>query len=477
MMLLVAAASFSGLGAQEEKTELPNIILLMGDDHGWNEVGYNDHPYVRTPVLDSMSRSGLRFDRFYAAHPTCSPTRGSFLTGRHPNRYGTFGPNWSLRPEEITIAHMLKKAGYATAHFGKWHVGPVKRESPTSPGAMGFDGWISHDNFFEIDPILSRNGAPPAVVEGESSEILVDETIRFIKKSTSLNKPFMAVVWFGSPHSPYHALPEDMALYDAMPEIDDNLKARYAEITAMDRAIGKLRNFLADNDLQDNTLFMYVGDNGSPGSAKSVGRALRKGKGSMYEGGIRVPGVMEWPAVIRKPAVTQAIAVTTDYMQTIAEITGQPLPDRPLDGKSWLPVLKKPSIERNRPHFFWQYNRDLFDEGCDPYISIELQEGTTPLVRKRHGKYTRTFRNCVYTEISQEDFQGERVMMSDRYKLIIEGDTPDSKGYELYDIKEDPFETRNLADEHPEIAGEMAASLREWQESVLNSLIGGDYKK
>jgi arylsulfatase A-like enzyme len=454
----------------------PNIILMMGDDHGANEVGYNGHPYVKTPVLDSMSRSGLRFDRFYAGHPTCSPTRGSLLTGRHPNRYGTFGPNWSLRPEEVTIAHMLKEAGYATGHFGKWHVGPVKKESPTSPGAMGFDEWISHDNFFEIDPILSRNGEPPAVVEGESSEILVDETIRFIEKSTEQNKPFMAVVWFGSPHSPYHALPEDLALYDGVPEMDDNLKARYSEITAMDRAIGKLRNYLADHDLKDNTLFMYVGDNGTPGSAARVGKALRKGKGSMYEGGIRVPGVMEWPAVIQEPAVTKAIAVTTDYKQTLAEITGRPLPDRPLDGKSWLPVFKDPSIERDRPHFFWQYNRDLFDDSCDPYIPMELQEGTTPLVRKRHGKYTRTFRNCVYTEISQEDFQGERVMMSDRYKLIIEGDTPNSLGYELYDIEEDPFETKNLADQHPEIAEEMAAALREWQKSVLKSLTGADYE-
>jgi arylsulfatase A-like enzyme len=136
--------------------ELPNIVLLMGDDHGWDEVGYNGHPFVKTPVLDEMAASGLRFDRFYAAHPTCSPTRGSLLTGRHPNRYGTFAPNWSLRPEEITIAHVLKEAGYATAHFGKWHVGPVKKESPTSPGAMGFDEWLSHDNFFEMDPVLSQ---------------------------------------------------------------------------------------------------------------------------------------------------------------------------------------------------------------------------------------------------------------------------------------------------------------------------------
>ena len=110
----------------------PNFILLMGDDHGWDEVAYNGHPHLKTPVLDRMATQGLRFDRFYSAHPSCSPTRGSVMTGRHPNRYGTFSPNWSIRPHEISIAHILSKAGYACGHFGKWHLDPVKAESPSA---------------------------------------------------------------------------------------------------------------------------------------------------------------------------------------------------------------------------------------------------------------------------------------------------------------------------------------------------------
>ena len=243
----------------------PNVILLMGDDHGWEETGYNGHAWLQTPVLDTMAASGLRLDRFYAGHPSCSPTRGSVLTGRHPVRYGTFTPNWSIRPEEITIAHVLGDAGYATGHFGKWHVGPVKADSPTSPGAMGFDEWLSHDNFFELNPTLSRNGAEPERFEGESSQIIVDETIRFIEKAADDGKPFLAVVWFGSPHEPYSGLPEDLALYDDLPAkyaektvtltsnetghqiqrpLRDVLRERYAEITAMDRAIGALRDYL-----------------------------------------------------------------------------------------------------------------------------------------------------------------------------------------------------------------------------------------
>ncbi len=502
IMLPLIAITFSCTNPQKAKEvtkkELPNIVLLMGDDHGWDEVGYNGHPFVKTPILDEMAASGLRFDRFYSGHPTCSPTRGSLLTGRHPNRYGTFGPNWSTRPEEITIAHLLKNAGYATAHFGKWHVGPIKKESPTSPGAMGFDEWLSHDNFFEIDPVLSRNGETPQKIEGESSEILIDETIKFIQQSKNQNKPFLTVVWFGSPHEPFQGLPEDVALYKNLPDslnkrkvrltsletgkglsrpLGDVLKERYAEITAMDRAIGKLRTFLKENNLKENTLFMYVGDNGTPGSAGHAGMTLRESKGTMYEGGIRVPGIMEWPAVIKEPASTSAISVTTDYMQTLAEITGQPLPERPLDGKSLVPFLKNPSLQRSQPHFFWQFNRDLFDDNCEPYINPELQEGTTPLAKMMDGKYTRTFRNCKYSDISEEDFQGARVMMGHRYKLIVEGDTPNEKGYELYDIQNDPAETTNLADEFPEVVDEMAVELHKWQESVLNSLTGTDYKK
>ena len=260
--LVYAMGMVCGAAVAEER---PSFILLMGDDHGWDEVAYNGHPHLKTPVLDEMAAQGLRLDRFYSAHPTCSPTRGSVITGRHPNRYGTFAPNWSIRPDEISIAQILGKAGYACGHFGKWHLGPVKAESPTSPGAMGFDQWLSHDNFFELNPTLSRNGGPPEKFQGESSQIIIDETIRFIAKAQEQSQPFFAVVWFGSPHEPYSGLPRDWALYDNLPAaykertvrltsnvtgrpverpMNEVLRERYAEITAMDRAIGSLRDYL-----------------------------------------------------------------------------------------------------------------------------------------------------------------------------------------------------------------------------------------
>ena len=195
----------------------PNVVLLMGDDHGWEETGYNGHPHVKTPVLDEMAATALRLENFYAGHPSCSPTRASFLTGRHPNRMGTFAPGWSFRPEEITSAHILSNAGYDCGHFGKWHLGAVRAASPVNPGAMGFHEWLSHDNFFELNPSFSRNGAAPEVIKGESSEILIRETIRFIDQCRKTDKLFFTVVWFGSPHEPYSGLPEDLALYDDLP--------------------------------------------------------------------------------------------------------------------------------------------------------------------------------------------------------------------------------------------------------------------
>ena len=474
---------------------LPNFVLLMGDDHGWDEVGYNGHPHVKTPILDEMATQGLRLDRFYAAHPSCSPTRGSFMTGRHPNRYGTFAPNWSMRPEEISIAQILKKAGYACAHFGKWHLGPVKKDSPTSPGAMGFDQWLSHDNFFEMNPVLSRNGETPARIEGEGSQVLIDEAIKYIQRAKDKDQPFFVVVWYGSPHEPYSGLPEDLALYDDLPQalsdktvaltsnetgkrverpLKDVLRERYAEITAMDRSIGVLRDFLNEEDLKENTLVWYCGDNGTPASAARTGMTLRGQKGTMYEGGIRVPAVVEWPSTIQQPRISSMHSVTTDILPTICELTSQPLPDRPLDGVSLAPAIVGTSETRSIPMFFWSFESNkVFDEHARPYIDPELQEGTTPLAKMMNGKFTRSFRNFHYPVVSEDHLGGARALIGARYKLVM--DQSQATPIELFDLENDPGEKMNVSAERPEIVDTMQKQLYDWQKSVLASLTGRDY--
>ncbi|HEX3871378.1 MAG TPA: sulfatase-like hydrolase/transferase [Pirellulales bacterium] len=475
----------------------PNFILLMGDDHGWEETGYNGHPHVKTPVLDEIAAQGFRFDNFYAAHPSCSPTRASFLTGRHPNRMGTFAPGWSLRPEETTIAHLLHKGGYRCGHFGKWHVGTVKAGSPTNPGAMGFQQWVSHDNFFELNPLLSRNGGAPELMRGESSEIVIDEAIRFIDKARAAGQPFLTVVWFGSPHEPYSGLPADLALYDDLParytkqvKLTSNetggpttrpqgevLRERYAEITAMDRAIGKLRKHLARQGMKQNTLLFYCGDNGTSPDA-ALGVPHRGTKGQVYEGGTLVPGLIEWPARIPQSRHTAFRASTSDLLPTLCSLVGAPLPDRPLDGIDLTPVLDGQINERPSPLCFWEFETSHLDrEHLEPWIDPEQQKGTTPLVKRAGGKATRDFTNDRIPAITDEDYRGPRAVIDGWFKLVLHERSSGDVKRELFDLEADPAEKNDLVDRDPETANRLAARLRQWQRSVLDSLTGADYAR
>jgi arylsulfatase A-like enzyme len=474
----------------------PNIILCMGDDHAWDETAYNGHPYLQTPALDEMAAQGLRFDRFYSAAPSCSPTRGSVLTGRHPNRYGTFTPNCSIRPEEITIAHILRSAGYACGHFGKWHVGPVKLESPTSPGAMGFEEWLSHDNFFEIDPVLSHNGGPPQRFRGESSEVIVQRAQEFMDKAQQRKRPFLAVIWFGSPHEPYRGLPEDLALYNDLPRefaqrtvkltsnetgtpverpLRDVLRERYAEITAMDRAIGQLRDYLRQARMHSNTLLWYCGDNGIPPSGRAT-TPLRGQKGQVYDGGIRVPGIIEWPARVTMPRITNVNAVTSDMLPTICELVGLSLPDRPLDGISLVPLINGQMTSRPKPICFWQYKTGRNARRHQtPYIDPQLQQGTTPLVKKMAGRWTRNFVNFHHRMIEPSDYLGPRAILDSSYKLVLHEGVSGDANVELFDMQDDPAEKKNIASLHPDTVDRLQQQLRRWQQSVLHSLTEADY--
>jgi arylsulfatase A-like enzyme len=190
-----------------QPTAKPNIVLIMADDQGWGDTSYNGHPELKTPNLDALAASGLRLNRFYAAHCNCSPTRGSVMTGRHPVRYGTFSPGAPIRAQELTVAKVLQSAGYATGHFGKWHLNgkngdkntteipgrAILAADPLSPGKMGFDEWVSADNFFDLDPVLGRNGVPEKF-HGDSSDVTTDEALKFIRKQ--------AAALLGSRHRP-----------------------------------------------------------------------------------------------------------------------------------------------------------------------------------------------------------------------------------------------------------------------------------
>jgi len=470
--LLVLATAAAGAA------ERTNFVFLMADDQGWGETGYNGHPHLRTPVLDEMARSGLRLDRFYAASSVCSPTRASVLTGRHANRSGAFAPNWSTRPEEITIGHILQRAGYRTGHFGKWHVGPVKRESPLNPSRMGFDAYVSHDNFFEMDPPLSRDGAPPEIMPGESSAVIVAEAVAFIRRAQAEGRPFFVLVHFGSPHDPYSGRPEDIALYRHLPE---PISRRFAEITALDRAIGTLRQALRELGVRDQTLVWYNSDNGITweGIPEAQRADLYNGpwrgkKGEIYEGGFLVPGLVEWPSVIRAPRVSSVRAVTSDFLPTVLDLVGlaYPAPERPLDGISLKPLLLGATTERPQPIGFWRYPVQG-ESGHERWISAELSRGTTPTTRNP----AIAFQNFRHPVPKTRDFGGEAAWTDQRYKLVV-GEARRAKTgprVELYDLLADPAETTDVAARFPDVVRRMKGELETWQRSVERTLSGADY--
>ena len=235
--------------------------------------------------------------------------------------------------------------GYRTAHFGKWHIGAVKKGSPCSPGALGFDEYLSHDNFFEMDSELSRNSGPPESFKGDSSEFIVDEALKFARKIVKEEKPFFIVVWFGSPHDPYSGYEKDVAPFA---ELGDAISKRFAEITAMDRATGTLRDGLDELSVRGSALLWFNSDNGVTieGIPQDQRQHLYNGdlrghKSQLNEGGVLVPGIIEWPGVIKAPRVSDVPCVTSDILPTLIDIVGvkHPKPDRPLDGIALKPLF------------------------------------------------------------------------------------------------------------------------------------------
>lgn len=450
LLLLITSA---GALCAADPPPRPNILLVMADDQGWGDTGYNGHPELKTPNLDALAQSGLRFDRFYTAHFNCSPTRGSIMTGRHPHRYGTFGPGSPIRAQELTVARVLQSAGYATGHFGKWHLNgkngdrnttnlpgrAILATDPLSPGKLGFDEWVSADNFFDLDPVLGRNGVPEKF-HGDSSDLTTDEALKFIRRQAGAGKRFLAVVWFGSPHVPHQALPADKAAYSALPEKDQNY---YGEITAVDRSVGRLRAALREFRITENTLLWYCSDNGGAAGPKSTGN-LRGSKGTLWEGGLRVPGIVEWPARIPRPFVSAVPCSTLDIYPTLLAATGAVAKNQiqPLDGISLLPLFDRKTESRPQPIPFWSNARNQRSHAA--LLDWPYKLHTNPVAgRNQKGKKA-----------------------GDALPAVL-----------LYDVSKDPRETTDLAAQEPERVAKMTATLEAWKASVGKSLAGEDYAR
>lgn len=449
----------------------PNIILVMADDQGYGDVGYNGHPKLKTPILDEMAATGLRFDRFYAAAPVCSPTRGSVMTGRHPNRFGCFSWGHTLRPQELTIAELLADAGYTSGHFGKWHLGSVRAESPVSPGHSGFDAWVSSPNFYENSPLLSDRGEVVATT-GESSMVTVEVALPFIRAATAANKPFLAVIWFGNPHTPHQAVDELKGLYPGATKAEQNY---YGEITGIDLAMGRLRDELRQLGIADETLLWYTSDNGAQGRTVGSTGGLRGVKASLWEGGIRVPAIIEWPTVITSPRHSDLPCTTSDILPTLVDLVGSPvsLPERPLDGISLKPLLMGDE-QATRPGIgFWVHpTRGIGTPSGDLLKQLQAEQaGISPTTEEPPLTPTA----LLQQQYDPEERPGKAAWLDGSWKLHRIPGKGGAVNYELYDLAADPTESENIAKAHPERVTQMTGALEEWQRSVIGSLNGEDY--
>jgi arylsulfatase A-like enzyme len=456
----------------------PNIIFLMSDDQGWGDVAYNGHPIVRTPNLDAFAREGVRLDRFYAAAPVCSPTRGSVITGRHPSRYSI---NWAsegaIPAGEVTLAEALRDAGYRTGHFGKWHLGLLSRtvqqgrKPPLNPSFYSppwdngfttcfstegnmptFNPYYYTDAANNYDLILKQDAESVGrahrwkesywmseghslerAPEGDDSRIIMDRALDFI--TAAGGQPFFACVWFHAPHTPIAAGRDWRKPYAQLSLEEQHW---YGTISAMDAQVGRLRAELRRRGLAENTLVVFFSDNG-PTYAHPYGSSgpFRGRKASLLEGGIRVPAVVEWPRGLAGGRVIDTPVVTSDLYPTVIALTGTATSRQPpLDGIDVFPILQGRQTKRGYPIFF----------------QSPLKNANDPWARPD------TYQAAVET---------------DRYKFL----TLDSgKSWIYYDVITDRAEQHDLAASHAEEVLALRAQLNQWSDSCAQSARGADYR-
>lgn len=461
MKALLVLFLFSSLKAVER----PHIILVMADDQGYGDCGFTGHPYLKTPNLDAMAKASVIFDRFYAGAPVCSPTRASVMTGRNPVRVNVPNHGHYLRPHETTIAEALKSSGYLTAHFGKWHIGSVQKESPTSPSGQGFDHWLSGLNFFDRNPYLSLNGKFEQF-KGQGTIISMDYAIKHLKKNAS-KTPTFTVIWFPSPHGPHSETSSDPSLYQGQPHAP-----YYQEIALIDEQMGRLRKVLRDLNIADNTLLWYTSDNGGLVTKHSGGRAK---KGSVYEGGLRVPSLIEYPAKL-KPTRVAAPASATDIYPTLLALTGTKVePQAPLDGIDLLPLISGEQRTRSKPIGFWHQFTGGQSTRSDQLIKTLMEAQTNG---KPNPLPERVLKNVnQFPKYGPQSHRAGHAALLDWPYKIHAIYTKKITKWELYDLSKDPMEASPINKEEKERFLKMQKQLTAWQKSVLLSHAGEDYPK
>jgi len=448
-------------GAEPSAQRRPNVIFVLTDDQGWGDAAAWGHPYIKTPNLDRITREGLRVSQFYAANPVCSPSRTAFMTGRYPARFRIHGhfathelnearamPDW-LDPQTPTITRQFQAAGYATGHFGKWHLG--SGAGAPEPSAYGID---QHLTLVSNGPQLREKGAPHEPHWwGKSTGIIMDRAIAFVRENK--DRPFYLNIWTLVPHATLDPTPEQLAVYDdldpradhpafgkwtqdyyaAAADLRAQMRVFAASITDLDTQVGRLLDVLAELGLDDDTLLIFSSDNGPEdyhiGNARNAGVGSpgphRARKRSIYEGGVRQPLVVRWPGKIR-PGVFDETSVigAVDFLPTVCAMAGVELPAGvKFDGEDVSDILLSNKPRQRKGPLFWEWRSTVAGN----------PEFAPPPIAVRDG----------------------------RWKLLT---NRDRTRVELYDIPADPAETRNLAAANPEVVERLGRLALEWKATL-----------
>jgi len=449
--------AFVGLGSLAQSKEHPNVILIITDDQGYGDLGITGNDQIKTPNLDQFAKGSTRFNNFYVS-PVCAPTRSSLMTGRYSLRTGvrdTYNGGAIMAPHEITIAEMLKQGGYRTGIFGKWHLGD---NYPSRPNDQGFDEslihlsggmgqvgdittYFQHDRSY-FDPVLWHNGKQEKY-NGYCSDIFADNAIKFIEENK--NTPFFCYLSFNAPHTPLQ-VPD--SYYQQYANIDPSVTFKknnsasrkmneknkedarkvYAMVTNIDDNLGKLFEKVKDLGIAENTIIIFMTDNG-PQQLRYVG-GMRGLKGSVYRGGVRVPFFLRYPAKFKGNKDIETNAAHIDVLPTLAQLCNVKAPtDRKIDGKPLFPLLNDKKVDwADRPLFFYWARRYP-----ELYHNIALQRGVHKLVGQ-------TNYNASITD------------------------------FDLFNIQEDPNEQENLVGQNKGLANNLKNQL----DAIYQELIASE---
>jgi len=452
LLTFLALAEVSSSALLAADAAKPNIVLIFTDDQGYGDVGCYGAKGFETPNIDRLAQEGRRFTSFYVAQPVCSASRAALLTGCYPNRigiHGALGPSSKvgINSNEVTLAELVRQAGYRTAILGKWHLGCQPQFLPTRHGFDEYYGLPYSNDMWPFHPEAAKGTYPDLpLIEGEKTiEFNPDQTkltteytkhaVQFIQRHKS--NPFFLYVAHSMPHVPLH--------------VSEKFKGKskaglYGDvIEEIDWSVGEITKALKENGLEQNTLVIFTSDNGpwlSYGNHAGSSGVLREGKGTVWEGGVREPCIMKWPGQIPANTVCKEPAMTIDIFPTIAHVSGAKLPGHKIDGLNiWPLIAAEPGAKNPHDAYFFYYNEN------------ELQAA-------RSGRWKLI---APHTYRSLAGQPGGTNGIPTKYQNF-------KSGWELYDLENDIAESKNVAAEHSDIVKKVQGLMDQARADMGDSL-------